>query len=76
MHQDQTNASIAWKIEIENSYFANIFTVKASNFGPHENFEPFLARSLASLGEFCAKNEQNRLCKSYVRLQSLFHSFM
>jgi hypothetical protein len=38
------------------------YTVNASNFGPHGNFEPFLARSVASLGEFCAKDEQNRLC--------------
>jgi hypothetical protein len=44
-------------------------TVKASNFGPHGNFEPFLARSVASFGEFCHKNEQNRLCLIKVCLQ-------
>ncbi len=35
-------------------------TVKASYFGPQENVEPFSARSVASLGEFCAKNEKKR----------------
>ncbi len=50
-------------------------TVKASNFGPHGNFGPYLARSVAHLSEYCAKNEQNRLCKSNVCLQLLFHSF-
>jgi hypothetical protein len=50
-----------------------IRTMKASNFGPHGNFEPFLVRPVASLGELCAKNEQNRLCKSKVCLKLLFH---
>jgi hypothetical protein len=50
-------------------------TIKASNFGPHGNFGPLLARSVASLGEFCAKNEQNQLCKLKVCLQRSFHSF-
>jgi hypothetical protein len=36
-------------------------TVKASNFGSHRNIGPFLARSVASSAEFCAKNDQNRL---------------
>jgi hypothetical protein len=30
-------------------------TVKASNVGPHGNFEPFLARSAPSVGESCIK---------------------
>jgi hypothetical protein len=50
-------------------------TVKAPNFGPHGNFGPFLARSVASLNEFCAKNEQNQSCKLKVSLQLSFHSF-
>jgi hypothetical protein len=43
-------------------------TVKASNFWP------FLARSVASLGEIliCTKNEQDRICKSAVFLRVLF----
>jgi hypothetical protein len=45
-------------------------TVKVSNFGPHRNFGPFLARFVASLGEFCAKKlKMNRLCKLKVYLQ-------
>ncbi len=27
------------------------------------------------LGELCAKNEENRLCKSKVRLKLLFYSY-
>jgi hypothetical protein len=40
------------------------YTVKASNFGPHGNFLPFLARSVVSLGISCSKNDQNVVCKS------------
>ncbi len=50
-------------------------TVKASNFGPHENFGLFLASSVASLDESCTKNEQNQICRSEVYLQLLFASF-
>jgi hypothetical protein len=32
-------------------------TVKALNFGPHGNFELFLASSVASVDESCTKNE-------------------
>ncbi len=52
-----------------------LITVKASNFGPHGNFGPFLARSVASLGEFCVKNEQNRLRKSKVCLNCYYIHF-
>jgi hypothetical protein len=41
----------------DHSHLFQVYTVKASNFGPHENFGPFLARSIASLGEFCAINK-------------------
>jgi hypothetical protein len=50
-------------------------TVEASNFGPHGNFGLLLARSVASLGESCTKNEQNRVWESYVFLQLSFSSF-
>ncbi len=41
-------------------------SVKASNFGRHGTFEPFLASSVASWDEICNKNEQNRIWKSKV----------
>ncbi len=50
-------------------------TVKASNFGPHGNFAIFLASSVTSVDESCAKNEQNWICRSKVFLQILFSSF-
>jgi hypothetical protein len=45
-----------------------IITVKASNFGTHGNFGPFLARSVAYLGEFCAKkmNRTNFANRKFV----------
>jgi hypothetical protein len=61
------------KNEPHHAKYKTLTNVKASNFGPHVNFGPFLARSIASLGEFCAKNEQNGLSKSKVRLQLLFY---
>ncbi len=70
---------LRWRYQFGNWYLYcpnNFDTVKASNFGPHGNLGPFLANSVASLGEFCAKNEENRLCKSKVCLQLLFHSFL
>ncbi len=45
-------------------------TVKASNFEPHGNFGPILARSVASLGDLCTKNEQNRV---YIKFIDNFH---
>ncbi len=50
-------------------------TVRASNFGPHGNFGPFLASSVASLDESCTKNEQNQIFRSKVFLELLFSSF-
>jgi hypothetical protein len=47
-------------------------TVIASNFGPHGNAGPFLANSVASLGELSTKNEQNRFCKPEVLLHLQF----
>jgi hypothetical protein len=52
-----------------------IYTVKASNFGPHGNFGLFLASSVASMDELCTQNEQNRICRSKVFPQLLFSSF-
>jgi hypothetical protein len=49
-------------------------TVKASNFGPPQNFGPFLARSVAFLGALCTRNEHNRVFKSKVFLQLSFSS--
>jgi hypothetical protein len=49
-------------------------TVKASNFEPHGNFGPFLARFVPYLGVFVPK--MNQLRKSTVCLQLLFHSFL
>jgi hypothetical protein len=48
------------------------YTVKTSNFGPHENFGPFCESIVASLDESCTKSEQNRICRSKVFLQLLF----
>jgi hypothetical protein len=59
-------------------HFKHKFTeklVKAPNFGPHGNFELFLAMSVASEDESCTENEQNRSCRSNVFLQLLFSSF-
>ncbi len=50
-------------------------TVKASNVGPHGKIEPFLVKFVASLGEFCTKNEQNQLCKSKVCLRLVLSYF-
>jgi hypothetical protein len=50
------------------------YTVKASNFGPHGNFGPFLPRSVASSGEFCAKNEKV-VYTGYVLYTGLPHQF-
>ncbi len=50
-------------------------TVKASNFAPHGNFGPILARSVAAFDEFCTKHEQKKVHKSIVFLQLLFRSF-
>ncbi len=42
-------------------------TIKPSNFAPHGNFGPILARSVASLDELCTKHEhQNEVRKSKV----------
>jgi hypothetical protein len=43
-------------------------TVNASAFEIHGNL---LARSVASQGEICTKNEQNRVCKSEVFVSSI-----
>jgi hypothetical protein len=51
-----------------------VHTVKASNFGPHGNFGPFLASSVFFPNEFCTKNEQNRIYKSIVFLLLSFSS--
>jgi hypothetical protein len=50
-------------------------TVEASSFAPHGNFGHILAKSVASVGEFCTKHEQNKVCKSKVQLKLIFHSF-
>jgi hypothetical protein len=50
----------------KNPAFIGMRTVKASNFAPHQNFGPILARSVASLGQLCTKNEQNKAFKSKV----------
>jgi hypothetical protein len=55
--------------------FRDVGTVKACNFGPHGNFGPLLARSVAVLGELRIKNEQNRVCKSKVFPQLHFLHF-
>ncbi len=53
-----------------------VFTVKASNFGPHEtNFGPFLEISVAYLGELCVKNEQNRVWYSTFSTTVIFKLF-
>ncbi len=57
------------------SLWVTVNTVRASNFGPHGNFGPFLGGSVASLDESWTKNEQNRMCRSKVFLQLLFSSF-
>jgi hypothetical protein len=40
-----------------------------------ETLDLYLARSVASLGELCTENEQNRVCKSEVFLQPSISSF-
>ncbi len=50
-------------------------TIEASNFGPHGNFGPYLASSVASLDESRAKIEKNRVCKSKLFLQISLSSF-
>jgi hypothetical protein len=49
--------------------------MKAFIFEPHGNFGPFLASSVASLDELCAKNEQSLILKSSVVPQVSFSSF-
>jgi hypothetical protein len=44
--------------------------IRLSAFERHGNLGPFIASSVASLDVFCAKNEQNEICKSKV-----FHFF-
>ncbi len=53
----------------------SIYTVKVSNFGPHGNFGPFFASSVASFDESCTKYEQKQIRISYAFLQLLFSSF-
>jgi hypothetical protein len=50
-------------------------TVKSINFPPHGNSVPFLARSVARLGEFSSVNEQNQIGRFKVFLELLFSSF-
>ncbi len=50
-------------------------TVKGSNFRPHGNFWPFLARFVASLGWIITKNEQNWFSWSKVCPQLSLSSF-
>ncbi len=44
----------------------------ASNFACHEHFATILARTIASLDEFCTKRERNRVWKSKYFLRLLF----
>jgi hypothetical protein len=43
--------------DVPNAKMLQSYTVKVSNFEPHGNFGPFLARFVASLDELCTKNE-------------------
>jgi hypothetical protein len=49
--------------------------VNASNVAPDENFAHILATSIASLGEFCAKNSKNHVRGSKLFLKISFPSF-
>jgi hypothetical protein len=55
-------------------------TVNASNFGSRGNFGLFLPSSVISVNESCAKNEQNRICRSngflLLLISSFFSSFL
>jgi hypothetical protein len=52
-------------------------TAEVPNFGPHVNIAgSILAGSVASLDEWCAKIEQNRICRSKVYLQFILFIFL
>jgi hypothetical protein len=50
-------------------------TVKAPNFGPHENFGPLFQKGLLTLKRVLQKNEENKRCRKTLDLQIRFCSF-
>ncbi len=51
-------------------------TVKAPNFGPHENFGPLFQKKLPSLKRILQKNEENVSCRNTLDPQICFYSYL
>ncbi len=52
-----------------------VCTVKASNFGPHGNFGPYVQKGFLSSKRFLRKIQGNESCRKTSDFQTLFCSF-
>ncbi len=55
---------------------AFLYTVKATNFGPHGNFGPLFQKGLLLLKRILQKNEENKSCRNSLDVQIRFCSFL
>jgi hypothetical protein len=53
-----------------------LYTVEASNFGPHGNFGTVFQKGLLSLKRVLQKNGENESCRKTLDLKTRFSSFL